>query len=72
MTRKEMEFIIEKIKFHKYYLKEYCQLTDREIREDKYAEALSCSKISLCFLRKINRDLQTARTVENAHSYKLL
>lgn len=31
-----MEFIIEKIKFHKYYLKEYCQLTDREIREDKY------------------------------------
>lgn len=36
MTRKEMEFIIEKIKFHKYYLKEYCQLTDREIREDKY------------------------------------
>ena len=36
MTRKEMEFIIEKIKFHKYYLKEYCQLTDKEIREDKY------------------------------------
>ena len=31
-----MEFIIEKIKFHKYYLKEYCQLTDREIRDDKY------------------------------------
>ena len=36
MTRKEMEFIIEKIKFHKYYLKEYCQLTDKAIREDKY------------------------------------
>ena len=36
MTRKEMEFIIEKINFHKYYLKEYCQLTDREIRDDKY------------------------------------
>lgn len=36
----------------------------KELREDSYAEALSCSKISLCFLRKINRDLQTARTVE--------
>ena len=31
-----MEFIIEKIKFHKYYLKEYCQMSDRAIREDKY------------------------------------
>ena len=36
MTRKEMEFIIEKIKFYKYYLKEYCQMSDRAIREDKY------------------------------------
>ncbi|MDC3315673.1 glycosyltransferase [Candidatus Thioglobus sp.] len=36
----------------------------QELRGDSYSEALSCSKISLCFLRKINRDLQTARTVE--------
>jgi spore maturation protein CgeB len=33
------------------------------VAED-YANALSCAKISLCFLRKINRDLQTSRTME--------
>jgi spore maturation protein CgeB len=31
---------------------------------ENYANAISCSKISLCFLRKQNRDLQTSRTVE--------
>ena len=36
----------------------------QELRGDSYSDALSCSKISLCFLRKVNRDLQTARTVE--------
>lgn len=30
----------------------------------KYFEAIAASKISLCFLRKINRDRQTLRTVE--------
>ena len=29
-----------------------------------YFEAITSSKISLCFLRKINRDKQTLRTVE--------
>jgi len=31
---------------------------------EKYSEILSCSKISLCFLKKANRDLQTSRSME--------
>jgi spore maturation protein CgeB len=31
---------------------------------DLYAEAISNSKVTLCFLRKINRDVQTSRSLE--------
>lgn len=36
----------------------------KNLVNENYANAISCSKISLCFLRKQNRDLQTSRTVE--------
>ena len=39
-------------------------LNFKNILNQDYAEAISCSRITLCFLRKINRDLQTSRTVE--------
>jgi spore maturation protein CgeB len=46
------------------YMHQNLIIHHQELRGDSYSNALSCSKISLCFLRKINRDLQTARTVE--------
>ena len=36
----------------------------RSLYSDDYARACSSFKINLCFLRKINRDLQTTRSVE--------
>ena len=44
---------------HENLVYHYCNL----LNED-YANAISCSKISLCFLRKINNDTHTSRSVE--------
>lgn len=35
-----------------------------DLKDDSYCKALSGSKISLCFLRKLNLDLQTTRSLE--------
>lgn len=37
---------------------------DRFLFEEEFSAAFSCSKISLNFLRKMNRDVQTSRSVE--------
>jgi hypothetical protein len=39
-------------------------IEDRELYGDDYVKGLCAIRINLCFLRKINRDLQTARTME--------
>lgn len=46
------------------YYHENISIHPESLYGKKYAEALSCAKISLCFLRKINRDLQTSRSIE--------
>jgi len=47
------------------YKGKYDNLTIRpSVFSDDYPKALSAFKITLCFLRKINRDQQTARTME--------
>jgi hypothetical protein len=40
------------------------RLEDQPLYGEAYAKALCASRISLCFLRKRNRDLQTDRTME--------
>lgn len=35
-----------------------------DLTDERFCKALTATKISLCFLRKINRDLQTTRSVE--------
>ncbi len=40
------------------------RVENRPIYEDDYVKAICATKINLCFLRKLNRDLQTDRTME--------
>ena len=40
------------------------RVENRPVYGDEYAKVLCATKINLCFLRKINRDLQTDRTME--------
>jgi spore maturation protein CgeB len=46
------------------YYHENITIHSKSLYGKDYSEALSCAKISLCFLRKINRDLQTSRSIE--------
>jgi len=48
------------------WMKKYpnLQVENQPLYGDEYALAISATKINLCFLRKINRDLQTSRTFE--------
>ena len=39
-------------------------IEDHGLYSDDYAKSFKCFKISLCFLRKINLDQQTSRTME--------
>jgi hypothetical protein len=39
-------------------------IEDKPIYGDDYVKAICATKINLCFLRKVNRDLQTSRTFE--------
>jgi spore maturation protein CgeB len=43
---------------------ENLNITPKDLLGNDYANAISCSKISLCFLRKANRDLHTSRSIE--------
>ena len=52
--------------WNKYVKKQYYNLVihNKPLIGEDYSKSISCSKITLCFLRKINRDLQTSRTME--------
>lgn len=39
-------------------------ITPKDLLGEDYSNAISCSKVSLCFLRKANRDLHTSRSIE--------
>ena len=50
--------------FYKLNAHHNLNINTRNLVGDEYSEAISNAYISLCFLRKINRDVQTARSVE--------
>jgi spore maturation protein CgeB len=51
-------------KVDKTLLHKNLYINEHDLVGENYAKALSSAKISLCFLRKINRDLQTSRSIE--------
>jgi len=40
------------------------RVENRPVYGDEYVKAMCATKVNLCFLRKINRDIQTSRSVE--------
>jgi spore maturation protein CgeB len=40
------------------------RIEDRAIYGNDYAKAICATKINLCFLRRVNRDRQTSRSIE--------
>lgn len=39
-------------------------MTNKYVYGDDYAKVISCTDINLCFLRKVNRDTETTRSIE--------
>jgi len=40
------------------------EIIPKDCWQDEYAKVINATKINLCFLRKVNRDLQTTRSIE--------
>jgi spore maturation protein CgeB len=50
--------------WHKFKPATNCRVEKKALYGEDYPKAISAFKIILCFLRKINRDLQTTRSIE--------